>query len=460
MVAAAAMTVGFIGFIGFGVAYWEAASTQWEAITLGIGLFGLGFGVTAWGKYLMPQGPFVEERHEFHSTEAERDAMTAAITERGGMVVQRRKLLGGLFALGSAAMGVVLLFPLLRSLGPKPGTTLFQTNWRKGSQLVTIDGREVHADDLEVGGVLTVFPKGFEGSSPNQVILLRLSNSLQPLTPPGRTSWGVEGYIAYSKLCTHLGCPVGLYQEQTQQLVCPCHQSIFNVLAGALPEFGPAPRPLPQLPITADASGHLRANGGFDQAVGPGFFRWLDDRLGGQGRPHHARQDLPRPLVVPARGDRPLLLRHPPGHRRLPVALLRPLVGHEVVYHGVYKPLDGKSHVGRLRLVDRPLLRRPQRSRHPPDAPLGGRRLRGGHRRAHGPDLLHRRLPQAPRAQLVHRCHPADPGHRRRVPRLLAARRPGLGDRYPHRLLDHPVHPVVGSYLASSSSAGTSPATG
>ncbi len=272
MVAALAMFVGFVGFIGFGVAYWQAANTQWEAITLGIGLFGLGFGVTAWGKYLMPQGPFVEERHEFHSTEAERDAMTAAITERGGMVVQRRKLLGGLFALGSTAMGVVLLFPLLRSLGPKPGRTLFETNWKKGSQLVTIDGREVFADDLEVGGVLTVFPKGYEGSSPNQVILIRLSNSLQPLTSPGRTNWGVDGYVAYSKLCTHLGCPVGLYQEQTQQLVCPCHQSIFNVLAGAVPEFGPAPRPLPQLPITVDAFGHLRANGSFDQAVGPGFW--------------------------------------------------------------------------------------------------------------------------------------------------------------------------------------------
>ncbi len=76
--------------------------------------------MTAWGKYLMPQGPFVEERHEFHSTEDEREAMTAAVTERGGMVVQRRKLLGGLFALGSTAMGIVLLFPLLRSLGPKP----------------------------------------------------------------------------------------------------------------------------------------------------------------------------------------------------------------------------------------------------------------------------------------------------------------------------------------------------
>jgi len=104
-VAAVALVIGFLGFIGFGVAYWVAANTQWEAITLGVGLLALGFGVTAWGKYLMPQGPFVEERHDFHSTDDEREAMTAAITQRGGMVVKRRKLLGGLFALGSTAMG-------------------------------------------------------------------------------------------------------------------------------------------------------------------------------------------------------------------------------------------------------------------------------------------------------------------------------------------------------------------
>ncbi|MGD0311672.1 MAG: ubiquinol-cytochrome c reductase iron-sulfur subunit [Acidimicrobiales bacterium] len=271
-VAALAMVVGFLAFIAFGIVYWIAASTQWEAITLGVGLLALGFGVTAWGKYLMPQGPFVEERHEFHSTEAEREAMTAAITQRGGMVVKRRKVLGGLFLLGSTAMGIVLLFPLLRSLGPKPGDTLFKTNWKKNSQLVTVDGREVTAADLDVGGVLTVFPKGFQGSSPDQVILIRLSETLQPLAPPGRTDWGVQGYVAYSKMCTHLGCPVGLYQEQTQQLVCPCHQSIFNVLAGAVPEFGPAPRPLPQLPLKVDSAGFLRSQSGFDQAVGPGFW--------------------------------------------------------------------------------------------------------------------------------------------------------------------------------------------
>ncbi len=276
-VAALAMFIGILGFIGFGITYWVSDQTQWEAATLGVGMLGLGFGVIAWGKYLMPQGPFVEERHSNASTEEERNAMVAAITQRGGMVVQRRKVLGGLFAFGSLAMGVVIAFPLIRSLGPKPGRSFFVTNWKKNSPLATVDGRLVSVNDLEVGGVLTVFPQGFEGSSPDQTILLRLEE-LGPNDPPlvlqspGRSDWTARGYVAYSKMCTHLGCPVGLYQEQTLQLVCPCHQSIFNVLAGAVPEFGPAPRPLPQLPIKVDEDGYLVAQKGYDQAVGPGFW--------------------------------------------------------------------------------------------------------------------------------------------------------------------------------------------
>jgi ubiquinol-cytochrome c reductase iron-sulfur subunit len=282
-----AMVVGMLGFIAFIWVYWINASNEWEAATLAVGMLGLGVGTIAWGKYLMPQGPFVEERHEFHSSEPERESFNAAITGRGGLEVKRRGLLLGVFAVGGGIMTLALLVPGIRSLGPKPaksednqGSTedsLFTTNWKKGARLVTVDGRQVLVDDLEVGGVLTVFPRGFEGSSPDQVILIRLAqlgpnDPPYPIAPPGKTSWGVQGYVAYSKLCTHLGCPVGLYQERTQQLVCPCHQSIFDVNAGAIPQFGPAPRPLPQLPITVDATGQLRANGSFDQAVGPGFW--------------------------------------------------------------------------------------------------------------------------------------------------------------------------------------------
>ena len=128
---------------GFGAAYWQNWNPWILGGTLGAGMFLLGFGLTAWGKYLMPQGPFVEERHVLASSDEERDLMAAALVERSVVVVQRRRLLGGLFALGSGIFGIVALFPLIRSLGPVPGDTL-ETNWRKGTILVDSNGRPVH----------------------------------------------------------------------------------------------------------------------------------------------------------------------------------------------------------------------------------------------------------------------------------------------------------------------------
>jgi ubiquinol-cytochrome c reductase iron-sulfur subunit len=201
--------------------------------------------------------------------------MAAALVERSTVVVKRRKLLGGLFAVGSGIFGIVALFPLLRSLGPLPGTSLEVTDWRKGSQLVDSNGRSVHKDTLVVGGIMTVFPQGKEnttfGQSIDQTVLIRVQDS-DLVTAKGRETWAPAGYVAYSKVCTHLGCPVGLYEQQLELLVCPCHQSMFNVRNGAIPQFGPAPRPLPQLPLYFAADGTLRAQAGYDQAVGPGFY--------------------------------------------------------------------------------------------------------------------------------------------------------------------------------------------
>jgi ubiquinol-cytochrome c reductase iron-sulfur subunit len=267
------LLVGLAGFAAFGGVYWVGGETQLEGVFLGVGLFGFGFGLSAWGKYLLPQGPFAEERHAFASTEPEIEAMSAAVTQRGKMVFRRRGVLGMLLGASAAVMGVVLGFPLLRSLGPQPKKSLFDTNWRSGSRLVDITGRPLHVTDLEVGGDITVFPEGSVGSSVDQAMLIRLAPAgTDIVTRPGRESWGPDGYVAYSKLCTHAGCPVGLYQDQTQQLVCPCHQSIFDVAKGAQQVFGPAPRPLPQLPLQVDSQGWLRAQRGFDEPVGPGFW--------------------------------------------------------------------------------------------------------------------------------------------------------------------------------------------
>jgi len=272
---ALSLIVGVLSTIGFGVAYWFNADPWVYGVTMGVGVTLLGVGITAWGKYLMPRGPFVEQRHEMRSTDAEREAFDAAVVQRGGGILGRRKLLGGIAGAGLGAFAIVSLFPLVRSLGPLPGKTLDKTNWKKGSYLTDSTGRPIHVDDVAVGGIVTVFPDGNantdEGQAVDQTVLIRITTT-NFTTRPGRESWGPSGYVAYSKLCTHLGCPVGLYEQELQLLVCPCHQSMFNVANGCEPEFGPAPRPLPQLPLYVDGRGYIRSQTGFDQPVGPGFW--------------------------------------------------------------------------------------------------------------------------------------------------------------------------------------------
>jgi ubiquinol-cytochrome c reductase iron-sulfur subunit len=275
MVVAVLLLIGVAGFASYGGVYWVGGQTQLEAIFLGVGLFAFGFGLSAWGKYLLPQGPFVEQRHRLSSTDAEVESMTAAVVDRGTMVVRRRGFLTGLLAAGSAIMGVVLGFPLLRSLGPVPGKTFDRTNWSAGAHLVDISGRRIHRADIEVGGALTVFPERFYSNTNYQAVdqtMLIRPQDTPFLTKPGREGWTPDGYVAYSKVCTHAGCPVGLYQEQLYQLLCPCHQSLFNVLHGAQQVFGPAPRPLPQLPLYIDDKGFLRAQSGYLEPIGPGFW--------------------------------------------------------------------------------------------------------------------------------------------------------------------------------------------
>jgi ubiquinol-cytochrome c reductase iron-sulfur subunit len=267
--------LGTLLVAAFGASYWVNAKPWILAATMGGGLFFLGVGLVAWGKYLMPRGPFVEERHVLANSQADRDAFAASVVERGGSVVQRRKMLATLLSGGLGIFSVVALFPLVRSLGPLPETTLDHTDWKKGSYVVDQSGRRVNVGDLAVGSIVTVFPEGTQNSSRgqavDQTVLIRISNE-NFTTQKGRETWGPKGYVAYSKLCTHLGCPVGLYEQQLQLLVCPCHQSMFNVTNGAIPQFGPAPRPLPQLPLYIDSSGSLRSQSDYHAPVGPGFW--------------------------------------------------------------------------------------------------------------------------------------------------------------------------------------------
>ncbi len=282
--AASGFLVGAAAFAGFGAAYWQNYANFWLGLTFGVGFAGVGYGMVVWGKYLMPMGPFSEARHRLEPTPEQREILVEDFASRGKVAIERRGFLVKTLGLASGILGVVLAFPLIRSLGPLPKKSLYKTAWRRGSYLVDITGRRLKTNDLEVGGFVTVFPPTDIGGAYSQTMLIRVSTPPASgfLPPPARfakqrATWAPQGYIAFSKVCTHAGCPVGLYEELTEQMLCPCHQSLFVVTDAATPIFGPAPRPLPQLPLYIDAEGYFHAQDGYDEPVGPGFWERGND---------------------------------------------------------------------------------------------------------------------------------------------------------------------------------------
>jgi ubiquinol-cytochrome c reductase iron-sulfur subunit len=271
----AAIALSFVGsllcVIGFAATYWQDGPNELLGLFFAGIFLGLGVGVICWGKYFMPQGPFVEERHPLETTEEEKAAFAEAFG-RGADAIKRRSFLGKLFVAVNALLGVALIVPLRSLLGAKtPGAEQYHTPFRPGTYLVTVDGKRVHVNDLDVGGALTVFPEGYVGSATGVTFLIR-PGFTPTVTKPNRASWSPSGYLAFSKVCTHAGCPVGLYLQEFQELLCPCHQSIFYVPTGATQIFGPAPRPLPQLPMAQDSKGYLYAQRDYDEPIGPGFW--------------------------------------------------------------------------------------------------------------------------------------------------------------------------------------------
>ena len=261
--------VSMLASIGLAVVYSVGGQTQAEGLLLALALGGIGVGVVLWAKRFMPEGPEAEPRGRIGSTEDEIEALTKDF-DAGATTFDRRNFLTKLLFGAVGALGVAALFPI-RSLGPRPGRGLKSTPYRDGLRLVTEQGDPVRPDDPGLGGVITAFPEGHEGDETSQTLVIRLDpDALEP--QEGREDWTVDGVIAFSKVCTHAGCPVGLYQEQRQELLCPCHQSTFDVLDGAKPVFGPATRALPQLPLGVDDDGNLIATGDFSGPVGPGFW--------------------------------------------------------------------------------------------------------------------------------------------------------------------------------------------
>ena len=266
-------------FIFFPVLGNTNAHQLFLGLGLAIALFFIGMGAVHWAKTLMPDHEVVDYRKEQKSKEEDRAAFVATVKDGAAQAgLGRRPLIKRTMGL---ALGLVGLSPilLLRDLGPLPGNELNETNWKKGTRLVTDPGdRPIKPSDLEVGGVAQVqpeFPAGkvrhLDDIAKDSVLLIRIRPEEFNLDPE-RLSWTYEGIIAFSKICSHMGCAVALYEQTTKHLLCPCHQSTFDVTRAAKVIFGPAARPLPQLAITVDPEGYLVAQAPFNEAIGPSFW--------------------------------------------------------------------------------------------------------------------------------------------------------------------------------------------
>jgi ubiquinol-cytochrome c reductase iron-sulfur subunit len=246
---------------------------------MAISLFFIGLGAIHWAKTLMPDTEVVAQRHEFRSPDSDRKEFVEAVKSGAAASgLGRRSLIKR--SLG-AALGLSALSPLLllRDLGPLPGKELEKTTWKSGTYLVTDPGnRRIKASDLEVGAVAQVLPeigdpehRKLSDIAKDAVLLIRLRPQEFNLEAD-RLAMTHDGIIAFSKICSHMGCAVALYEQQTKHLLCPCHQSTFDVTRAAKVIFGPSARPLPQLDITIDQEGYLVARQPFSEPVGPSFW--------------------------------------------------------------------------------------------------------------------------------------------------------------------------------------------
>jgi ubiquinol-cytochrome c reductase iron-sulfur subunit len=241
---------------------------------LTVALLALGAGFCLWAKKLLPHGMAVQKRGPHHSPEEEQlaseETFFAGVTQMGlgSRKMLRRSLLGALALLPVPAV------LLLRDLGPLPHSRLRHTGWKKGSRLVDVETKlPIKLGDIEVGGIATVMPEGFgnvEDHALAPTILIRFAPG--EIRSKKEVAWGADNHVAYSKICSHAGCPISLYEQQTHHLLCPCHQSTFDMADDANVIFGPAARRLPQLKIQVDGDGYFVAQGDYSQPVGPSFW--------------------------------------------------------------------------------------------------------------------------------------------------------------------------------------------
>jgi len=272
------------GFFAFPIVDGDLSATRNNSLWMGLGMalsmFGIGFGAVHWAKTLMPDNEVSEMRHQARSTDETRaQALEIVKLADGESGFSRRKLIR------RSMYGALAFFPIpaiiiFGDLGPVVGDTLKHTMWKPGTRLTKDPtGIPIKASDVTIGSVFHVIPEGLsemeehklEEKAKAAVLLVRVNPS-DLNEDPDKADWSYQGIVAYSKICTHVGCPVALYEQRTHHLLCPCHQSTFDLANHCEVIFGPASRSLPQLPIAVDAEGYLIAQSDFLEPVGPSFW--------------------------------------------------------------------------------------------------------------------------------------------------------------------------------------------
>lgn len=257
-------------------------------MTLGGSLLLIGLGAIQWAKKLMSDHEIIEMRHAAESSDEDR-AATLEMVNMGANesgIARRPLIRNSLFgALGVLGLPAIVL---LRDLGPLPGDKQYTTVWAKGMRIVNdVSGAPIRPADVVEGQLVNAEPEIlFETDEHGEpiihggdalavkakaaVIVIRMRpDDIKPTE--GRENWSVDGILCYSKICTHVGCPISLYEQQTHHVLCPCHQSTFDLSDGGKVIFGPAHRALPQLQLGVDDEGYLIAMSDFEEVVGPSF---------------------------------------------------------------------------------------------------------------------------------------------------------------------------------------------
>jgi ubiquinol-cytochrome c reductase iron-sulfur subunit len=284
-------------FVTFCVIYVTVDADQtflgWSAqnfgfgFTLGAALLLIGVGIIQWAKKLMGDHEIIEMRHPARSSDEDRTAVMADINagvEESG--IGRRPMIRNSLLTAMGALGLPALF-MLRDLGPLPQGQAV-TVWKKGMRVVNdVSGMPLKPSDLQVGQLINGEPAVFfeededgnrlyegtellQAKSKAAVIVVRMRPEAIRASK-GRENWGVDGILCYSKICTHVGCPISLWEQQTHHLLCPCHQSTFDLADNGKVIFGPAHRSLPQLPLAVDDEGYLIAVSDFPEIVAPSY---------------------------------------------------------------------------------------------------------------------------------------------------------------------------------------------